>query len=235
MVRIAYFGTDGCPGHHVIPIRGKFTEEDIKVIESVDCDDFYKVFDVMRFKIAEFKGWTILGIPASLDDHRPGSKTVIFIEGEANEADFIEVTQEYSFLKNKVKKLAELYHDGEWLATGKLNQDLPTNKERFQLDKDDIINLIRGVDLDHITFKGDGKESFSFNRALVENLIETFEIMQNIYSDNYRLKVYTGNCIIQLNVNPKDPSESFFDVYDRDEMKLIYGIKISILKEMFII
>lgn len=56
MVRIAYFGTDGCPGHHVIPIRGKFTEEDIKVIESVDCDDFYKVFDVMRFKIAEFKG-----------------------------------------------------------------------------------------------------------------------------------------------------------------------------------
>lgn len=64
MVRIAYFGTDGCPGHHVIPIRGKFTEEDVKVIESVDCDDFYKVFDVMRFKIAEFKGWTILGIPA---------------------------------------------------------------------------------------------------------------------------------------------------------------------------
>lgn len=48
MVRIAYFGTDGCPGHHVIPIRGKFTEEDVKVIESVDCDDFYKVFDVGR-------------------------------------------------------------------------------------------------------------------------------------------------------------------------------------------
>lgn len=38
MVRIAYLGTDGCPGHHVIPIRGKFTEEDVKVIESVDCD-----------------------------------------------------------------------------------------------------------------------------------------------------------------------------------------------------
>lgn len=90
-------------------------------------------------------------------------------------------------------------------------------------------------DLNHITFKGDGKESFSFNRVLVENLIETFETMQDIYSDNYELKVYLYNCIIQLNVNPKDPSESFFDVYDRDEMKLIYGIKISILKEMFII
>lgn len=90
-------------------------------------------------------------------------------------------------------------------------------------------------DLDHITFKGDGKESFSFNRALVEELIKTFETIRDRYSDNYGIKVYTGNCIIQLNVNPKDPSESFFDVYDRDEMKLIYGIKISILKEMFII
>ena len=90
-------------------------------------------------------------------------------------------------------------------------------------------------DLDHITFKGDGKESFSFNRVLVENLIETFETMQDIYSDNYGIKVYTGNCIIQLNVNPKNLSESFFDVYDRDGMKLIYSVQNSILKEMFVI
>lgn len=91
------------------------------------------------------------------------------------------------------------------------------------------------INLDHITFKGDGKEPFSFNRVLVENLIETFEAMQDIYSDNYELKVYLYNCIIQLSVNPKDPSESFFGVYDRDEMKLIYSIKNSILKEMFVI
>lgn len=82
--------------------------------------------------------------------------------------------------------------------------------------------------------KGDGKESFSFNAILVKQLIETFEIMlQDIYSDNYKLKVYAGNCIAQLNVNPKDSSESFFDVYDKDETKLIYGIEIGILKEMF--
>ena len=48
MVRIAYFGTDGCPGHHVIPIRGKFTEEDIKVIESVDC--FVCMFKVWLYR-----------------------------------------------------------------------------------------------------------------------------------------------------------------------------------------
>lgn len=91
------------------------------------------------------------------------------------------------------------------------------------------------INLDHITFKGNGKESFSFNRALVENLIETFETMHDIYSDNYKLKVYTGNCIIQLSEDSKDLSESFFDVYDKDEIELIYVINISILKEMFVI
>lgn len=79
------------------------------------------------------------------------------------------------------------------------------------------------------------KNLFSFNRVLVENLIETFETMHDIYSDNCKLKVYTGNCIIQLSADSKDLSESFFDVYDRDGMKLIYSIQNSILKEMFVI
>lgn len=94
-------------------------------------------------------------------------------------------------------------------------------KEEFESTIEEDIKFVEGFKnflkhddatriVDHITFKGNGKESFSFNRVLVENLIETFETMQDIYSDNYRLKVYTGNCIIQLNANPKDPSESFF-------------------------
>lgn len=90
-------------------------------------------------------------------------------------------------------------------------------------------------DLNHIIFKGDCREPFSFSRVLVEELIKTFENIQDRYSDNYELKVYLYNCIIQLSVNPKDPSESFFGVYDRDNMKLIYGIKTSILKGMFCI
>ena len=103
------------------------------------------------------------------------------------------------------------------------------------MDGNQLEYVFDNINLDHITFKGNGKESFSFNRALVENLIETFDTMQDIYSDNYGIKVYTGNCIIQLNVNPKNLSESFFDVYDRDEMKMIYTIHNSILKEMLII
>ena len=116
----------------------------------------------------------------------------------------------------------------------------------FKIKKSIIYNMMNGSrveyefdntkDFDYITFKGDGKESFSFNAILVKQLIETFEIMlQDIYSDNYKLKVYAGNCIIQLSEDSKDLSKSFFDVYDKDEMKMIYAINISILKEMFVI
>lgn len=103
------------------------------------------------------------------------------------------------------------------------------------MDGNQLEYVFDNINLDHITFKGNGKEPFSFNRALVENLIETFETMHDIYSDNCKLKVYTGNCIIQLSADSKDLSESFFDVYDRDEMKMIYTIHNSILKEMLII
>ena len=92
------------------------------------------------------------------------------------------------------------------------------------MDGNQLEYVFDNINLDHITFKGNGKEPFSFNRALVENLIETFETMHDIYSDNCKLKVYTGNCIIQLSADSKDLSESFFDVYDRDEMKMIYTI-----------
>lgn len=87
------------------------------------------------------------------------------------------------------------------------------------MDGNQLEYVFDNINLDHITFKGNGKEPFSFNRALVKNLIETFETMHDIYSDNCKLKVYTGNCIIQLSADSKDLSESFFDVYDRDEMK----------------
>lgn len=135
MVRIAYFGTDGCPGHHVIPIRGKFTEEDIKVIESVDCDDFYKVFDVMRFKIAEFKGWTILGIPASLDDHRPCKnriydKSLKGYEGKplCSECAAIEY--------DKDDKLVVV--PGTW--HGRFKKEWPTEEEKKHIGKNGILN-----------------------------------------------------------------------------------------------
>lgn len=65
--------------------------------------------------------------------------------------------------------------------------------------------------------------------------VRDFQSKSKAERDSYCSACYTGNCIIQLNVNPKNLSESFFDVYDRDGMKLIYSIQNSILKEMFVI
>lgn len=69
----------------------------------------------------------------------------------------------------------------------------------FKIKKSIIYNMMNGSrveyefdntkDFDYITFKGGGKESFSFNVILVKQLIETFEIMlQDIYSDNYKIR-----------------------------------------------
>lgn len=158
-------------------------------------------------------------LEASVDYHYPNHP-----EPEAEPGDMGEVSDGYVFRRSILTK--------------------KQNNMGFIIKKSIIYNMMDGnqleyefdnINLDHITFKGNGKEPFSFNRVLVENLIETFETMQDIYSDNYGIKVYTGNCIIQLNVNPKNLSESFFDVYDRDGMKLIYSIQNSILKEMFVI
>lgn len=52
------------------------------------------------------------------------------------------------------------------------------------------------------------------------------------YSDGFP-KVF--KCENELVKDSKDLSESFFDVYDKDEIELIYVINISILKEMFVI
>lgn len=80
MVRIAYFGTDGCPGHYAIPIRGKFTEEDIKVIESVDCDDWFIVMAILPTGQVsnhyESKYWDLFDVPEretafEYDGHTP--------------------------------------------------------------------------------------------------------------------------------------------------------------------
>lgn len=120
----------------------------------------------------------------------------------------------------------------------RLKKDFEKNPSKYGNHRPHLPSYKKGKKQNMVVFTNCDcriKESFSFNRALVENLIETFDTMQDIYSDNYGIKVYTGNCIIQLNVNPKNLSESFFDVYDRDGMKLIYSIKNSILKEMFII
>lgn len=48
MVRIAYFGTDGRPGHYAIPIRGKFTERRGKDISSFERQEKESGFNFLH-------------------------------------------------------------------------------------------------------------------------------------------------------------------------------------------
>lgn len=108
--KVAYFGTQGNAGHYAVPICGNFTRDELREIEHIDCDNFDKVFNTKEFKIAKFGRYTIFGFPASPDDKRGGSKTVILIDGEANKNDFIVLIENNPFLKNQFNKLSNIYN-----------------------------------------------------------------------------------------------------------------------------
>lgn len=113
--RVIYFGTNGCAGHIAIPITGDFTDEELKKVESIDSNnDFYRVFNKNEFKIARFDNYTIFGFPASPDDDRGGGKTVVMIEGEATEVDFIILLNSVPFLKKQFGKLAKMFNLNIW-------------------------------------------------------------------------------------------------------------------------
>lgn len=107
--RIIYFGTEGKPGHSARPINGSFSQAEKREVESIDHDGFYQVFQKCEFKIAKFHNYTVFGFPASPDDSRSGSKTVVMIEGDANEIDFTELINNNTFLKMQFRKLSEKY------------------------------------------------------------------------------------------------------------------------------
>lgn len=108
--RVIYFGTNGCAGHTAIPIIGEFSYEELKEVESIDDDDFYKIFKKNEFKIARFNNYTILGFPASPDDDRGGSKTAVMIEGGATCIDFMLLLEASTFLKKQFGKLAKMFN-----------------------------------------------------------------------------------------------------------------------------
>lgn len=111
-MKVAYFGTDGCVGHKAIPISGEFTHSQLRLIERIDCADFGRVFNQYKPKIATFKEFTVYGFPASPDDDRPGSKTVVLIQGNATEVDFIRIIKANYFLKQQFSKLFTKYNIG---------------------------------------------------------------------------------------------------------------------------
>ena len=78
-------------------------------------------------------------------------------------------------------------------------------------------------DLNYITFKGDGKESFSFNVILVKQLIETFEIG---WKANVKARIHSAAL---LNQYRKRGDEKPFRA--QQEMYNYYQNKLDVIAE----
>lgn len=110
-MRIAYFGTDGCPGHSFKAIQGKFTSEEEKHIEKIDCYAINKVFKHgCSFEFFMYGKYACLGFPASPDDSRPGCKTIIFVEGVITKTEVLKSVNGSIFVKNQFEKLSKMYN-----------------------------------------------------------------------------------------------------------------------------
>lgn len=109
---MAYFGTDGCPGHCFKAISGNFTQEEIYEFERIDCNDkFERLFHgkfCFKFFIYQYV-FGCLAFNASPDDKRNGSKTVFFVEGAKNEKEVLYSLKNAPFVKHQFQKLAEIY------------------------------------------------------------------------------------------------------------------------------
>lgn len=110
---IGYFGTRGCAGHDLVVLNGYRELSDIDI-----CDwgvEFDRDWIMMQLSTSSFKcfWWknadvTIVGYPKSLDDERPGSKSLFIVKG--NHA------QDYEYLVAKMKQYSWVYEIFEKLA-----------------------------------------------------------------------------------------------------------------------
>lgn len=109
MGRVAYFGTQGCVGHYPLVISGLFTQEELREFNKVDCDSFYSYVTEYKPTMFRFGKYTAVGFPASPDDERGGSKTVVFFDGDVTPNEIINVLRNNPFLKSQFNKLFVKY------------------------------------------------------------------------------------------------------------------------------
>lgn len=105
--RKIYFGTNGRPGHGLIPICGKFSREELNVLEKVDSMELrgrggWFVFDCLG------RTFTGMYFPYSLDDARPGSKTIFMIQSGKIE-DFRKMFRHTLFAAMKFLQIKEKF------------------------------------------------------------------------------------------------------------------------------
>lgn len=99
MNRIAYFGTWGKPGHFFRAIEGRFNRGEEDTLSLIDCHAFTKHMEGKRYSYVECNTFLGYAVPYSIDDPRPGSFAVIFVEFAETPQDIINALDTHPELK----------------------------------------------------------------------------------------------------------------------------------------
>jgi len=96
---IGYFGTMGRSGHNLYPLNKYVYDKSGDWAAEFDSDAIMSQLDSKNFRLIHYKGVTIVGFPRSLDDERPGSKSLFIVKGELDGITMV----------NKMKEYPEIY------------------------------------------------------------------------------------------------------------------------------
>lgn len=110
--RIAYYGTFGKNqlGHRFRAIKGQFSDEEKNEIEKLDgkIQGFLKKERGFRFFGYDNK-YLGLAFPASPDDKRCGSCTIVLVEGATDAKEVLDVINKSDFMKRQFDALCDIY------------------------------------------------------------------------------------------------------------------------------
>lgn len=110
--RVAYYGTNGRPGHHFTAIRGFFSKQEQCDIEKLDGLAQKKFGRKIEFQFFGYLDYLVLAANVSPDDRRGDSITVVAVENAENEREAIDIIKERPFLKDKFDRICERYNIG---------------------------------------------------------------------------------------------------------------------------
>lgn len=107
--RVAYFGTNGVPGHCFIGIAGVFSRQEQREIENLDGVLQYCFPAKPQFDFFKHNDYLIFAANVSPDDERGMCLTMVAVEGEEDPREVIHIINERPFLKDKFDRICEKY------------------------------------------------------------------------------------------------------------------------------
>ena len=109
MKRIIYYGTKNGLGHHASPLSYNLSAESVTKAEQIDCEPFHKLLKNNKLTPFKYGIYTCFGYPASVDDCRDGSITVILVEGECSKDEFLNIIHNDYFLSMTFNAIERMF------------------------------------------------------------------------------------------------------------------------------